>query len=84
MEHFMENQYSAIPCWSTTANNQRVDSFLIDSSVLREHLHHCRKPYGRFYTVVCAADAMHGFVVSRFVTTIFVIAALIVVSSLVL
>jgi hypothetical protein len=80
----MNTQVGAIPCWSTTANNQRADNFLIEASVLREHIGHCKKPYGRLYGVVCAADAMHGFAVSRFVTTLVVVAALILVSSLVI
>jgi hypothetical protein len=80
----MKTQYGAIPCWSTTANNQGADNFPVEASILREHLSHCKRPYGRLYGVVCAADAMHGFAVSRFVTTLVVVAALILVSSLVI
>lgn len=80
----MKTQYGTGPCWSTTANNQGADSFRLDASVLREHIKYCRKPYGRLHGMVCAATAMQGFVASRFVTTLVVVTALIVVSSLVI
>jgi hypothetical protein len=80
----MKSQYSAIASWSTTANNQDVDNTPLEAAVLRQHLSDCKKPYGRFFGAVCAADDMHGFAVSRFVTTLFVVASLILVSSLVL
>jgi hypothetical protein len=80
----MKTHYNATPCWSTASNNSGADNFLIEASVLREHLLHCKKPYGRLYGVVCAADAMHGFAVSRFVTTLVAVVSLIVVSSLVM
>jgi hypothetical protein len=80
----MKTQYNAMPCWSTAANHPGADNFPMEASVLREHLQHCKKPYGRLYGVVCAADAMHGFAVSRFVTTLVVVASLILVSSLVM
>jgi hypothetical protein len=79
----MKTPYSAIPSWSTAANNQGAGNFPIDASELGEHIQHCKKPYGRWFGLVCAADAMHGFAMSRFVTTLVVVAALIVVSSVV-
>jgi hypothetical protein len=80
----MKTHYSAIPCWSTTANNQGTGDFPTEASVLGEHLHYCKRPYGRLYGVVCAADAMHGFAATRFVTTLVAAALLILVSSLVM
>ncbi len=80
----MKTQFGAMPCWSTTANNQGTGDFQTEASVLGEHLHYCKRPYGHLYGVVFAADAMHGFAASRFVTTLVVAALLIVVSSLVM
>jgi hypothetical protein len=80
----MNTPYSPIPCWSTAANNQGAGNFPVDASALREHIQHCKKPYGRLFGVACAADAMHGFAVTRFVTTLVVVAALMVVSSMVM
>jgi hypothetical protein len=83
-ENFMKTQYDTVPCWSTTANNQGANNFPAEASVLGEHLNHCKKPYGRMFGVVCAADAMHGFAASRFITTLVAVALLIAISSLVM
>jgi predicted HD phosphohydrolase len=80
----MKTQYGAIPCWSTTSNSQGADNSPVEAMALLEHLGHCKKPYGRLYAAVCAADAMHGFAASRFVTTLVVFVALIFVGSLVI
>ncbi len=80
----MKTQYGAIPCWSTTANSENTGNFAIEASSLRDHLLHCKKPYGGLHNLVCAADAMHGFAASRFVTTLVAVATLILVSSLVM
>jgi hypothetical protein len=56
----------------------------MELAALGEHLDLCRGSHGRLYTLQCAAQSMHGFLVARFITTLVVIALLIGVASLML
>lgn len=52
--------------------------------VLGDHLGLCRSPHGRLFALHCAAESMHGFIVSRLVTTFVIASLLIVLTALVL
>jgi len=40
---------------------------------LRRHVEHCRQAQGRWFTLACAAELLHGLLAPRFVTTIGVV-----------
>jgi len=68
---------TAGPRWSTSAFG--VDAHLLskECSALGEHLALCKGLSGRWFTLRCAADAVHCFIAPRFVTTLFVASVLI-------
>ena len=74
----------AIPYWSTAAFGDETDSLPMQSEHLSAHLTICNKAYGRLSAVQRVAEITHGFIVSRFVTTLTVVAILIGICSLVL
>jgi len=72
------------PSWSTASFGDGADTSPLDLSVLGDHLDLCKGSHGRLFALQCAAEAMNGFVATRFVTTLAVVALLIGVSTLVL
>jgi hypothetical protein len=69
------------PLFSTSSFGDSTDTLTTESSALGEHLTLCKALTGRLFTARCAAEAMHGFVASRFVTTLVAAATLLGVSS---
>ena len=63
--------------WSTASFGQTTGSTAGELSVLREHLILCRRSRGHLFALRGAVDRVHGFVVSRFVTTVMVAGLLI-------
>lgn len=59
--------------WSTSAIGNAAVTLPHEMSALREHLVVCRTLSGRFFGLQCRAEAVHGFVAARFVTTLVVI-----------
>jgi hypothetical protein len=66
----MNSRVDATPSWSTAAFGDAADTSPMELSELGDHLDRCRGSRGRMFGVRCAADAMHGFVASRIVTTL--------------
>ncbi len=58
-------------CWSTSTFSETGNALAKEFSVLGEHLDLCRLVRGRMFAVRCGADMVHGFLVARFVTTLF-------------
>ena len=70
--------------WSTASFGGPAESSLLELSALGDHLGLCKSSHGHLFALHCAAEAMHGFMVSRFVTTLVVIALLAGITNLVL
>lgn len=73
-----------VPYWSTTSYGHSADTTPMDLSALGDHVSRCRADSSRFSSLQCAAQALHGMVASRFVTTLALTAALIAIVLMVL
>jgi hypothetical protein len=62
--------------WSTASFGQAADTSPGELMALGEHLHLCRTSHGSLFALRCAAQAAHGFVSARLVTTIVVVVTL--------
>ncbi len=80
----MNTNNIATPYWSTSAFGNQTDSLPMQSKHLSAHLTLCNKAYGSLSAMQSVAEIAHGFIVSRFVTTLTVVALLIGVCSLVI
>ncbi len=80
----MTTPSTAAPLWTTSSYGDTADTSPMELSALSDHLDVCKTLKGRLFDARCAAEAMHGFVVSRFVTTLAVATLLIGVASLIL
>ncbi len=60
------------PRWSTASLGDAPDSSPMELFALKDHVHVCHGLSGRLFTVWCRAEAVHGFVAGRFVTTLVV------------
>lgn len=67
------------PQWSTTCHGDSTDTTPMDLSALGDHVSRCRAASSRFGGLQCAAQAVHGMVSSRFVTTLALTAAIIAI-----
>lgn len=65
------------PSWSTASFGSEASTSPVELSALGEHFARCQGSRGRMFALQCAAEATHGFVSSRFVTTLVVATALI-------
>jgi len=74
----------AAPHWSTTSYGHSADTTPMDLSALGDHVSRCRAASSRFSGLQCAAQAVHGMVASRFVTTLALTAVLIAIVLMVL
>ncbi len=72
------------PQWSTASFGDTADTSPMELSALGDNMDTCKPLKGRLFVARCAAEAMHGFVASRLVTTLVVAALLIGVSSFIL
>ena len=80
----MNTDASSIPRWATASYGDVADTSPMELSALGEHLAVCSGSRGRFLALRRTAEAVHGFASARFVTTLVVASALIVVASLVI
>ena len=69
--------------WSTASKGKAADTSPGDLSALGEHLGTCQALHGHWFSLYCVANAMHGFVAARFVTTLVVLAMLAGLSALI-
>jgi hypothetical protein len=75
-ELFMKIGGIATPAWSTASFSDTTDTSPMELSALGDHLNLCQVAHRRLFSLHCAAETMHGFVATRFVTTLVVIALL--------
>ena len=62
--------------WSTASFSDSVDTSPGDLQALGQHLQHCQGHHHRLRVLQRGAEAVHGFVVPRFVSTLAVLAVL--------
>jgi hypothetical protein len=72
----MNAQVLLPPYWSTSSFSHAADASL-ELRELGAHLARCKGCRGRWFALRCVTDALHDFVVRRFVTTVVVATALI-------
>lgn len=70
------------PFWSTASFGETADTSAGELTGLSEHLASCQGARGRWFTLQCAAEAANRFIAARFVTTLLVVAAVIVLALL--
>ena len=70
--------------WSTSSLGDSTDTSPGELSELGDHLHQCRRLSGRWASLRYGAEAVHGFVAARFVTTLVLVAFAFACASLVL
>jgi len=78
----MNNDLFAHPSWSTASFGDTADTSPMELSALGEHLGTCQGSRGRLFALHCVAEAMHGFVATRLVTTLMAVALLIGITTL--
>ena len=71
-----------VASWSTASFGKTAGTTAKELSVLHEHLVLCRRSRGRLFALRGAVEQVHGFVASRFVTTVLVAGLLIGAGSL--
>jgi hypothetical protein len=64
---------SPVHRWLTAAD--APDSVPAELSDLGAHMLNCNGCRGRWFALRCAVDALHGFVATRFVTTLLIASA---------
>jgi hypothetical protein len=80
----MNAQAVTPPRWSTASIADATDTSPMELSELGAHVSRCNGCRGRWFALRCVADAVHGFVAPRFVTTLFIAGTVIAVAALVL
>jgi hypothetical protein len=65
------------PRWTTASLSDAADTTPMELSELHAHIGRCNGSRGRWFMLRCIADAVHDFVAPRFVTTLFIAAAVI-------
>ena len=68
--------------WATASFGHDADTLPVELSALGEHLGQCQGQRGRLFSLQCLAEATHGLLVSRFVTTLVGVTLLFAVASL--
>lgn len=73
--------HPAIPhcAWRTATYNDSVTHSKRDIQTLGEHLNACQNSPTHLFTLRCVAESMHGFVASRFITTLAILVLILVV-----
>ena len=61
--------------WSSASFSDSVDTSPGDLQALGQHLQHCQGRHHRLIALRHGAEALHGFVAPRFVSTLAVLAA---------
>lgn len=70
--------------WSTSSFGEPTDISTIELSALGDHLGLCRSSHKHIFALHCAAESMHGFIVSRLVTTLVIATLFIALAATVL
>lgn len=69
--------------WRTASVASGADALTRELSALGQHLNVCKQSSGPLFKLRIGAEAMHGFLAARFVTTLLMIAVVIGVSTVV-
>jgi hypothetical protein len=77
----MKTPAAAPPIWSTSSLGDTVDTSPMELTALGDHLDRCAGSRGRWFNIQCVAEAMNGFVAPRFVTTLVVVALVVITLS---
>ena len=64
------------PQWSTSSWGHSTDTSPVELQALGEHLQQCQRGNRRLHTLQTVAQAVHGFVAPRLVSTLSLAAAL--------
>ena len=72
------------PCWSTASFGTSAAPSPLELAALGTHLRRCQGTQRHLFALRCAAQTLHGFVATRFVTSLLLLTLLMVVASLVL
>jgi hypothetical protein len=70
------------PCWSTASFGASAATSPLELSALGAHLTSCQGSHGRLFSMQSVAQTLHGFVATRFVTTLALLTLSMVVASL--
>ena len=70
--------------WSTASFGHPADTSPMELSVLGAHLGRCQQSRGRWFTLHCLAEATHGALSPRLVTTLVALAAVTAAASMVI
>ena len=66
----MSNHVTPHCAWRTAIYGDSLNTSKRDIQTLGEHLDTCRKSPAHLFTLRCVAESTHGFVASRFITTL--------------
>ena len=80
---FMNTQVISTRCWSTASFGTTAEASPTELSILGAHLELCKASHRQLFALQCLAQTMHGFVVTRFVTTLVLLVLLIGIASVV-
>jgi hypothetical protein len=70
------------PRWTTSCFDDALRESAHEFRTLGRHLQSCRAVQGRLFGLRCAAEALDGFLASRFVTTVALATLFVVLGSL--
>lgn len=70
------------PNWSTATFSEFNDTWPMELAVLEDHLHLCRSLRGSLFVVRCQIESTQAWVLSRVVTTLAVVAMVLIAVNL--
>ena len=73
----MNSTASTLPHWSTASYADAPETSPAQLSDLGAHVSRCNGCRGRWFELRCVAEAVHGFVAPRFVTTLALVGAVV-------
>ena len=79
----MISPVAASTTFSTASYGDAANTSPMELSVLSDHLDLCHGARGPLFRARCAADAVHGFMVSRLVTTVVLLGVVVVAGAMV-
>lgn len=66
---------AASPRWATASIADAADTAPLELSTLGDHVDRCNGSRGRWFRLQCGVEAVHAFMVPRFMTTLCIAAA---------
>lgn len=74
----MNSHHTLSPRWSTASIPDAPDTSPMELSSLSGHFDVCQDSRGRWFGLHCLAEAAHGFVAPRFVTSLVTVTMIII------